>query len=130
MTNNQGHIFVVDDSPRNRLKLSRFLQQQGHTVTEAENGRQALEILSEQSFDLMLLDIIMLGQLARVFQHMAHEVHTRQQDLKDQVQKASQDRYKFGDIIDRSPDRERTRLVGQHGRDLPYWPKRLFFRIF
>jgi signal transduction histidine kinase len=59
MTNDQGHIFVVDDSPRNRLKLSRFLQQQGHTVTEAEHGRQALEMLSDQVFDLMLLDIIM-----------------------------------------------------------------------
>ena len=42
MTADQGHILVVDDSPRNRLKLSRFLQQQGHTVTEAEHGRQAL----------------------------------------------------------------------------------------
>jgi signal transduction histidine kinase len=59
MPNEQGHIFVVDDSPRNRLKLSRFLQQQGHTVTEAEHGRQALEMLKDQSFDLMLLDIIM-----------------------------------------------------------------------
>jgi len=54
-----GHILVVDDNRMNRLKLSRSLEQQGHTVALAENGRQALELVRGQSFDLMLLDIIM-----------------------------------------------------------------------
>lgn len=54
-----GHILVVDDLRTNRLKLSLGLKQQGHTVAEAENGRQALEMLRSQSFDLVLLDIIM-----------------------------------------------------------------------
>lgn len=44
-----------------------------------------------------------LGQLARVFQGMAHEVYAREQRLKHQVQEASKDRYKFGEIIGRSP---------------------------
>jgi len=44
-----------------------------------------------------------LGQLARVFQRMAREVYSRQQRLKHQVQAASKDRYKFGEIIGRSP---------------------------
>jgi DNA-binding NtrC family response regulator len=44
-----------------------------------------------------------LGQLARVFQGMAHEVYAREQHLKHQVQEASKDRYKLGDIIGRSP---------------------------
>lgn len=54
-----GHILVVDDDLPNRLKLSLTLQSQGHTVTLAENGRQALDLLQSEAFDLVLLDIIM-----------------------------------------------------------------------
>ncbi len=56
---NRGHILVVDDLPTNRLKLSFGLKQQGHTLKEAENGRQALEMLRAERFDLVLLDILM-----------------------------------------------------------------------
>jgi len=59
MTDTQGHILVVDDHRTSRLKLSLGLKQQGHTVGEAENGVQALEKLRTETFDLMLLDIIM-----------------------------------------------------------------------
>ena len=55
----QGYILVVDDDPLNRLQLARNLQQQGHTVTLAENGRQALDLLRSRAFDLVLLDILM-----------------------------------------------------------------------
>src|SRR5512140_2084251 len=41
------------------MKLSLGLQQQGHTVAEAENGRHALEKLRTEPFDLVLLDILM-----------------------------------------------------------------------
>lgn len=54
-----GQILVVDDYAMNRLKLSRFLEQQGHRVVSAENGRQAVELIEQKSFDLMLLDIEM-----------------------------------------------------------------------
>ncbi|MCA9873343.1 MAG: response regulator [Anaerolineales bacterium] len=54
-----GHILIVDDNRLNRLKLAHTLQQQGHQTAEAENGRQALEILQNGRFDLVLLDIIM-----------------------------------------------------------------------
>ena len=59
MTNDHGHILVVDDNRMNRLKLSRSLEKQGHTVALAENGRQALEMMQAQAFDLTLLDIVM-----------------------------------------------------------------------
>ncbi len=55
----QGHILVVDDLPTNRLRLSIGLRKQGHTVAEAGNGRQALEMLHAECFDLVLLDILM-----------------------------------------------------------------------
>jgi adenylate cyclase len=54
-----GHILIADDLRTNRLKLSLGLKQQGHTVAEAENGRRALEMLRAESFDLVLLDILM-----------------------------------------------------------------------
>jgi adenylate cyclase len=54
-----GHLLVVDDNKVNRLLLGRGLEQQGHRVDFAENGRQALAMLHDQPFDLVLLDIRM-----------------------------------------------------------------------
>jgi signal transduction histidine kinase len=61
MAEDQGHILVVDDNRMNRLKLSLGLEQQGHTVSLAEDGQQALEMLEAGSYDVVLLDIIMPG---------------------------------------------------------------------
>jgi len=58
---NSGAILVVDDNRMNRTKLSISLKQQGHEVTLAEDGEQALEMLDQASFDVVLLDIIMPG---------------------------------------------------------------------
>jgi class 3 adenylate cyclase len=55
----QSQILVVDDNKMNRLLLARGLEQQGHRVSFAENGRQALEMLHAQGFDLVLLDVLM-----------------------------------------------------------------------
>ena len=41
-TDTQGQMHVVDDYVINRMQVKRSLEQQGHTVTLAENGRQAL----------------------------------------------------------------------------------------
>jgi len=54
-----GRLLVVDDNKVNRLLLGRGLEQQGHRVAFAENGRQALELLHQSEFDLLLLDIQM-----------------------------------------------------------------------
>jgi adenylate cyclase len=54
-----GTILVVDDNRVNSLLLSRGLEQRGHTVVFAEDGRKALDLLRGQKFDLMLLDVLM-----------------------------------------------------------------------
>jgi adenylate cyclase len=54
-----GKLLVVDDNRVNRLLLGRALEQLGHTVTFAENGREGLEALRRQRVDLILLDIEM-----------------------------------------------------------------------
>ena len=52
-------MLVVDDIEANRDVLSRRLERQGYAVATAENGRQALERLRVDTFDLVLLDIMM-----------------------------------------------------------------------
>ncbi|MBL0150099.1 MAG: response regulator [Ideonella sp.] len=54
-----ARLLVADDNKVNRLLLSRSLEQQGHRVALAENGRMALEMLRRNNFDLLLLDIEM-----------------------------------------------------------------------
>ena len=54
-----ARLLVVDDNKVNRLLLTRSLEQQGHTVASAENGRIALETLRREPFDLLLLDMEM-----------------------------------------------------------------------
>ena len=54
-----GSVLVVDDVEANRDLLSRRLQRQGHSVTSAENGRQAIDLLQTQAFDVILCDIMM-----------------------------------------------------------------------
>jgi class 3 adenylate cyclase len=55
----KGDLLVVDDNRVNRLLVARTLEQLGHRVTFAENGRQALEVLRTRPADLVLLDIEM-----------------------------------------------------------------------
>jgi adenylate cyclase len=52
-------LLVADDNKVNRLLMQRSLEQRGHRVTLAENGRIALDKLRAEPFDLMLLDIEM-----------------------------------------------------------------------
>src|SRR5262245_52894721 len=54
-----GRVLVVDDDPLNRMLLTRGLEQEGHRVGSAANGQEALEILRENPFDVVLLDIVM-----------------------------------------------------------------------
>lgn len=54
-----GRILVVDDTASNRDLLSRRLTRDGHAVTAASSGNEALAILRERSFDLVLADILM-----------------------------------------------------------------------
>ena len=61
MSDRQGRLLVVDDNEMNRDMLSRRLSRRGHTVETAESGQQALELISEREFDVILLDIMMPG---------------------------------------------------------------------
>jgi len=54
-----ARILVVDDNNVNRDILQRRLEREGYIVDTAENGRQALDEIDHQNYDLILLDILM-----------------------------------------------------------------------
>lgn len=54
-------ILVVDDHESNRDLLVRRLARDAHTVATAADGEEALRLVEEQTFDLVLLDLMMPG---------------------------------------------------------------------
>ena len=54
-----ARVLVVDDEPVNRQVLSNYLALEGFELTLAASGDEALRLLEEESFDLVLLDIMM-----------------------------------------------------------------------
>ena len=59
MKHDQGNLLVVDDNQLNRNLLVRRVKRQGHMTSSASDGFQALEMVRNKSFDLVLLDIMM-----------------------------------------------------------------------
>jgi DNA-binding response OmpR family regulator len=54
-------ILVTDDEPNMRVGLRDNLEFEGYTVDLAENGTQGLELILKNSYDLILLDVMMPG---------------------------------------------------------------------
>lgn len=52
-------ILVVDDMVESRNFLEDLIKYMGYDVAAAENGRQALDLLMKESFDLVISDILM-----------------------------------------------------------------------
>jgi adenylate cyclase len=59
MAERGARLLVADDNKVNRLLLGRTLELQGHQVASAGNGRLALQMLQQERFDLLLLDLEM-----------------------------------------------------------------------
>lgn len=57
----QATILIVDDNPEIREIIQILLSGEGFQVQEAANGTQALALLKETAFDLIILDIMMPG---------------------------------------------------------------------
>lgn len=74
-----ARVLVADDNELNRDLLSRRVRRLGHEVVLAEDGRQALELLRAEPFDVVLLDIMMPNtngyevlEAVRVDDHLMH----------------------------------------------------------
>ncbi|WP_319760551.1 PhnD/SsuA/transferrin family substrate-binding protein [Maridesulfovibrio sp.] len=69
-------ILLVEDEKVNQIMAKRTLEKMGHTVTCANNGKECLNILQKDSFDLILMDMqmpIMDGLEATSIIRTAHE---------------------------------------------------------
>ena len=55
------HILVVDDEEKIRTLIRKYAEFEGHQVTEAENGMQAVEICrrTPSLFDIIIMDVMM-----------------------------------------------------------------------
>ena len=53
------HILVVDDEVRIRSIVRKYAEFEGHTVTEAGDGMEAVSLCRREKFDIIILDIMM-----------------------------------------------------------------------
>lgn len=53
------HILVVDDEARIRSIIKKYAEFEGHTVTEAGDGMEAVRLCRQESFDIIIMDIMM-----------------------------------------------------------------------
>ncbi|MBW4718697.1 fused response regulator/phosphatase [Saccharothrix obliqua] len=57
MTTESAHVLVVDDIEASRYVRASWLRRGGHRVTEAVTGGEALDLLAEHDFDIVVLDV-------------------------------------------------------------------------
>ena len=54
-----AQILVVDDEDMLRAMLKQALTKDGHTVLEARNGLEALDVAKQNEIDLIITDLVM-----------------------------------------------------------------------
>ncbi|MCC6508062.1 MAG: response regulator [Pirellulaceae bacterium] len=100
-------ILLVEDSPINQTVLQGILHQLGHTVTLAQNGREAIGKCASKRYDVVLMDIQMpeVDGLEATRQIRAHEQAI-----------GAQNAYIIALTAHAMPsDREQSRAVGMNG---------------
>ena len=68
----RGKILVIDDEPLMLSMLERALHL--HSITSCSNARAALELCRDESFDVILCDVMMPGLNGWEFHHMLSEL--------------------------------------------------------
>lgn len=54
-----AHILMVDDEARIRDIVTQYLKFEGYTCEEAANGKQAVEMVEKNEYDLIIMDVMM-----------------------------------------------------------------------
>ena len=54
-------ILAVDDDPVTLLLIEKKLKRQGYDIETAKNGKEAVEYIEEQPYDVVLTDLMMPG---------------------------------------------------------------------
>src|SRR5262250_3112067 len=58
----KAQLLLVDDDPNTLASLSRAFRLAGHEATVCDNANRAIELLRNESFDLILSDVVMPGK--------------------------------------------------------------------
>lgn len=73
-------ILLVDDERIIRMALKKNISKSGYDIDTCENGEQALDLLAQHAYDLLLTDYLMEGmngcQLISKAMEMQHELKT------------------------------------------------------
>src|SRR3990172_612918 len=55
------HLLLVDDDPELRPYMAEFLARHGHDVEQCDDGQQALDLMEQKAFDVIVLDLVIPG---------------------------------------------------------------------
>lgn len=58
----KAHLLIIDDEPNTLASLSRAFRLAGHEATVCDQSTRALELVKNQTFDLILSDVVMPGK--------------------------------------------------------------------
>ena len=120
------HILIVDDHKLIRTGLTMALNHSciRHTITEAVNGKEALQKVAKEDFDLILMDISMpemngieaTRRIKRLYEDLpilAISMHTDEEDI-NQMMLAGASGYVFKDhAYEELEDAIRAALAGE-----------------
>jgi len=70
----ERHVLIIDDESSIRESLAEFLRDFGMVVDTAINAEEALELLAEKPFGLMIADLRLPGMTGDVMITKAHQL--------------------------------------------------------
>ena len=88
------HILVVDDDKNTRKLMQAVLETENYTVSTAENGEEALDVLEREHIDLVVLDIMMPKMDGYAFTSAIREGNNDMPILMVSAKQLPEDRHK------------------------------------
>jgi len=70
----EGHILVAEDNEVNQLVVRKLLEYMGYKCTAVSNGREVLDMLSKDQFDLILMDCQMPDLMAGMDDYLSKPI--------------------------------------------------------
>ena len=111
MTGAKNRILVIDDEPPIRKLLRTGLTTQGYEITEATNGRTALEALARETPDLIILD---LGLPDMAGHDLLRVIRERHEDVPIMVLSSREDERGKVEALDLGADDYVTKPFGMN----------------